>query len=446
MQNWLSIILIVVVAVLLGWASQRFTVTADWTYANRASLTPASQRVVAALDAGPIRFTAFVYPGAMRDTIRGRLGRYLRADDDISLEFVDPARHPRKMRQLGISESGAVRVYYQGRSEILSQLSEPAVTRALQRLSVAREQWIVFLTGHGERDITSDAPGGYSELAAALDAQGLKAREISLAETAAIPDNAAVVVIASPRSELLPGEIAMIRDYVALGGNLLWLDDPGPRYGLSALAADLDIVWQPGTLVYPDYRKLGTGHPAMALVVNYPPTPITERINRLTLYPFAGGLEATDDSGWRSRTILRTPARSWLETQPLDRGTLTFAPDEGDRSGPITLGLALSRPAPAAATTDDQRGERQRVVVVADSDFVTNEYIDTLGNRQIGMALFQWLAHRDAQIAVDVTGAPDATLQLAPGTTRSLWYVFVFLLPLGLLVVGIGRWAVRRRR
>src|SRR5699024_2371371 len=116
----------------------------------------------------------------------------------------------------------------------------------------------------------------------------------------------------------------------------------------------------------------------------------------------------------------------------------TFQPDQGDRKGPLTMGVTMTRD---AATGDADRSSDdagQRVAVIADSDFMTNEFIDTLGNRMLGMALFQWLARRDAQIAVDVSVAPDSSLQLAPSTARSLWYVFVILLPLALLFAGIG--------
>lgn len=445
-SNVLSIVLIIAIAALLGWLSQRFAYVADWTYANRASLTEASQRVVDALGHGPIEFTAFAHPGAGRKRIRVWLAPYLRAADNVQLTFVDPALHPARIRELGIEQTGAVRVTYDGRSEILHRLREPSVTQALQRLSVAHEQWVAFLTGHGERNLAADGPSGYSELAQALDAQGLAPRELDLAKATAIPDKTAVLVIAGPQSELVPGEIDMIRHYLQHGGNLLWLRDPNSPDSLAAIADMLSIDWQTGTLIYPDYRRLGTGHPAMALVTEYPQTAITEHLNRLTLFPLAGAVTIEDNGGWAAQPFVRSAARSWLETQKLKRGTLTFQPDQGDQEGPLTIGLMLSRRA-ADSTADSTSGTtEQRVAVIADSDFITNEFINTLGNRVLGIAVFQWLAHRDAQIAVDVTGAPDASLQLAPGTTRSLWYIFVVLLPLGLLLAGISRWATRRRR
>lgn len=445
----LSIVLIITVAVLLGGLSQRHDTVIDWTYGHRASLTPASQRVVAALADGPIVLTAFVAPGAERNHIRTQLARYTRASANVQLKFVDPALQPERVRTLGIKQAGAVRVTYQGRAEILHDLHEPEVTQALQRLSSGHAQWLVFVTGHGERSLAKTGPSGYSQLADALQAQGLQTRKLNLAQTSAIPDNAAALVIASPQSALLPGETAMLTQYVQDGGNLLWLRDPDNPNDLAALASALGIHWQTGTLIYPDYEKLGTGHPAMALVTKYPQTAVTSRIQELTLFPFAGAVTALDASSWQTEPFLRSARRSWLETQELKRGMLKFQPDQGDRAGPLTLGLLLTRPAANdtadKADTGDGAGT-QRIAVIADSDFISNEFIDTLANRRLGLAVFQWLAHRDAQIAVDVTTAPDASLQLAPGTIRSLWYVFVILLPLSLLLIGIGRWWSRRRR
>ncbi|GAB3674913.1 GldG family protein [Salinisphaera aquimarina] len=441
-SHLLSIVLIVVIAVLAGALSQRYAVSADWTYGNRNSLAAASARVLAALDDGPITFTAYVYPGPQRDRVRARLSRYTRADRSVTLTFRDPARHPQQVRTLGIGEDGAVQLRYQGRSQTVSDYSEESVTNALQRLSTDTRQWVVFLTGHGERAPDDKSSGGYSELAAALDAQGMTTRTLNLAEAAAIPDNAALLVIASPQRDLLPGEVQLIRAYVDAGGSLLWADDPGPRYGLVPLAQSLGIHWQRGTLVYPDYRKLGTGHPAIALVANYPHTPITDHLNQLSLFPFAGALDTLADSPWKTNVFLRSTTRSWLETGALDKASLTYEPDKGDRAGPLDMGIALTRSTPGNAPDARQ----QRAAVIADSDFMANGHLSNLGNRALALSVFQWLTHRDAQIAVDVAEAPDASLQIAPARIRLLWWVFVLMLPLALLAIGLTRWWLRRRR
>lgn len=444
-STYLTMILIALVAGAAGWLAQRYPASTDWTAGHRNSLTAASRRVVQALNDGPIEFTAYIYPGPERADVRQQLARYTRGASRIHLHFADPARHPATVRKLGIGKDGAVVVAYHGRRQTLTDYSETSVTNALQRLSPGGTRWIVFVTGHGERDPGSKTTAGYSKIASALDGQGLKTRQLNLVKTGAIPENTAVLVIASPQRDLLPGEVNMIRAYVKRGGNVLWADDPGPRYGLTPLAQDLGIHWLSGTLVYPDFRKLGTASPAIALVANYPDTPVTANLKQITAFAFAGALKPLPDSGWHSQAILRSPTRSWLETGSLDRGSISFQPDHGDQAGPLTFGMALTRqrPGPDASSKADKQ---QRAVVVADSDFMDNGHLPELGNRTLALAMFQWLAGRDGQIAVDVAKAPDAHLQMAPARLQSFWWAFVVILPAALFVFGLARWWWRRRR
>lgn len=455
-QRILTIILTVALAGLLVWVSGKYTYNADWTAGNRNSLTPPSEQVLDALP-DEIQFTAYAYPGPERESIRVQIDRYQRYRDDIRLEFVDPGKNPQRMRELNITRENTVRVTYQGRSETLEgELGEQTITNALQRLSASSEQWLVFLSGHRERDAQDEQGPGYASLRAELERQGFKVRGLNLVESPRVPDNTAVLVIASPQNNLLPGEVQLIEDYVERGGNLLWLDDPGPRLGLQPLADRLGLEWLPGTIIYPDFRELGTGHPAIALVVNYPRHPLTRRMDSLTLFPFAGGLRVVPgENPWQAAPILKTPPRSWLETGSLEDQEVVFSEEDGDQVGPIDLGIALQRPAPPPedGQKSEQEGDRQsdnpgqqRAVVVADSDFLANTHINNLGNLQLGVSLFQWLANRDAQISVQVPPAPDSTLQLAPWQGRFIWWGFVLFLPLALLGIGVGRWWLRRRR
>lgn len=454
-QHLITIVLVLAAAVLLGWAVTTYTWETDWTYANRNSLTDASKRVLDAMP-GTITFTAYAYPGPKRQLIRDSLYRYQRYDDGIRLVFVDPAQNPQKMRKLGIQSNGAVRVSYQGRTEPVKDLTEQQITTALQRVSVAEEQNIVFLAGHGERNPLNTQRGGYSELRQALNRQGLNVSKLNLVQADGIPEDTTVLVLASPRKSLLKAESAIIKDYIAGGGNLLWLADPSTIGGLDALARQLGVLWSSGVVLYLGYQRLGLTSPAVAVVGTYPPHPITRHLMGMTMFPYAGGLAAVKRSGWQAQPLIQTPQNTWLEAGSLDSDRIGFSKEQGDQAGPITIGMALSRPSPTTSQATDPATHdtpapivgtgRQRVVVIADSDFLTNATINSVSNADLGLGLFQWLSYRDRQIAVHVPAAPDAHLHLAPWQTRTLWLLFVFVLPLLLLTAGLGRWWLRRRR
>lgn len=456
-QHLITIVLILAATFLLGWVATTYTWATDWTYANRNSLTDASKRVLDSMP-GTITFTAYAYPGPKRQTIRDSLYRYRRYDDNIRLVFVNPASNPQKMRKLGIHNNGAVRVSYQGRHEALKGLTEQQITSALQRVAVAEDQKIVFLAGHGERDPLNTKRGGYSKLRKALDRQGMKVEKLNLVKSPQIPEDTTVLVLASPRKDFLPGGIAMIHDYIANGGNLLWLADPSTIGGLRDLAKQLGIRWSSGPVLNAAYGRLGLAGPAVVAVGGYPAHPITRHLGGPTIFSYAGGLTERRVGGWQAQPIVKTPRNTWLESGSLDKKRIGFSKKSGDKPGPITIAIALSRPRPANDNGEDQSGHgntagssnesasMQRVVAVADSDFLTNANINSVSNRALGLALFQWLSHRDKQIAVHVPAAPDSYLHLAPWQTRGLWIVFVIALPALLVILGVGRWWLRRRR
>ena len=203
--------------------------------------------------------------------------------------------------------AGELVVEYQGRRESLRQLSEQTLTTALQRLSYADEQWVVFLEGHGERSVAgTDNQNDYNRFAEVLREKGLKVQALNLARTPAIPDNTSVLVIASPRSALLPGEIDLVNAWVRDGGNLLWLADPDHPTGLAPLAETLGARWQDGFAVFPEYELLGTGHPGIFVALDYPPGPVTRGLNEVTLFPLVRSVESLPDSGWNAQPYMAT--------------------------------------------------------------------------------------------------------------------------------------------
>ncbi len=463
LQHALSIAFVLLIAGLLAWLSTRFETSFDWTANNRNSLSEPSKRLLDSLP-DPIKVTAWVFPDkTVRAGIEARFDAYQRHKPNLSVEFIDPAKQPQKARELNVSASGEVFVEYQGRRESLTALSEQTITTALQRLAYTGERWVLFLEGHGERKLEGTDQADYGELTKLLREKGLKLRGLNLAQTPVIPDNTAVLVIASPQRKLFPGEVKLIRDYVAGGGNLLWLADPAPahRGGLDELAQDLAVQWQNGTLIYPDYQILGTEHPAIALVMDYPEQALTYALHDITVFPFAGALKGIKESGWTQQPVLTSPERTWLETGSLD-ADIEYQQAEGDQLGPFMLGLALDRIAPdpekdnkkvdltpenlAKAEREQASREHQRVLVLADSDFLANGFIGTLGNQQLGLNIVQWLSNRDAQISIDVPAAPDNKLFLAPWAPMLYGAAFVLLLPLTLVGVGVSRWWIRRRR
>ena len=71
------------------------------------------------------------------------------------------------------------------------------------------------------------AGDGLDRLRLALGDVGYADRVIVLATTPAVPEDCAVVAAIGPRRPFAPGEAARLEDYLARGGRLLLMLDPG---------------------------------------------------------------------------------------------------------------------------------------------------------------------------------------------------------------------------
>lgn len=436
-QRAVFLVLFLGIVGLLGWLSTRYHFQSDWTATSRHTLSQASLALLEKIE-GPVTITAFAREEEMvRKPIGEIVSRYQRARPDITLSFVNPDTAPDRVRAEGITVNGELVVFHQGRRENLKDVSEQGLTNTLQRLARADERWLVFLEGHGERNPLGRANHDLGDWGEQLRQKGLKIQSYNLASNPQLPDNTTVLVIADPQVALLPGEIEIIRQYVRQGGNLLWMSETASFKWLKALAEDLGVSTPEGIIVDPSTRLLGITDPRFALVAEYPMHPITEDLGTVTLFPQAGSLDIQEQEGWRSQALLASMPRSWLETSAIV-DSVRF--DAGkDREGPITLAATLTREKP------EGEGD-QRVLIVADGDFLSNTYLGNGGNLDLGLAMVNWLSHDDRFITIPARTGGDRNLELSLTKQGVIGFGFFLVIPGLLLLAGLAIWMKRRKR
>ena len=453
LHDLLFVALLLAAIGLLGWLSTRYVYEADWTASGRNTLSEASTALLRELP-GEIVVTAYAREiPLLRKRITELVGRYQRHKPDLRLVFVNPDVEPRRVRELDITVDGEMVIEYSGRSERLQDLSERGLTNALQRVARGAERRLAFLSGHGERDPEGSAGHDFAAWAQQLRAQGVNVERVNLLQTPRLPVRDAVLVIASPRIGLLPGEVARIEEFVEDGGNLLWLIDPGPLHGLEPLARRLGLTVEQGVVVDPTVSQVGmmlfgTDDPRVTLVAEYPGHEIVRNFDFNTLFPIAGALTVGDAGEWHATDLLNTLSNTWLERGEVS-GTITY--DEGeDLPGPLVLGVALTRWLDDADGGEggeaDDGGRAQRIVVIADSDFLSNGFLGLAGNLQLGVNVVNWLSGDERLIDIPARIAPDLSLQLSRFAMGAIGFGFLLVLPLLLLGTGGVIWFRRRRR
>ncbi len=435
LQDALFVALLLLLAGLAGWLAERHALRFDWTTGGQHTLAEVSRQALANFS-GPLEVTLFARPGsAQADRAEALLERYRRAYPALAIERVNPDLAPARVRELGIAAEGELLLTHAERHEIAHEPTEQAVTNALLALARDGGRAVRFLAGHGERRPLGKANHDLGAFGAELQRTGLELVPYSAVLDGAVPEATALLVIAGPRSALLPGEMAQIESHLTHGGNLLWLDDPELTGHLQPLAGLLGLRPLPGVAVDAGGEAYGIGDPSFVVIGSYPDHPVTRGLDGVTLLPQARAYIQVDDHGWNAVPLLRTLARSWVEAGPIDG---TIRQDPAEVRGPLTLGVALTRPRPG--------GGEQRVAVVGDGDFLANAYLGNGANLAFGLRLVNWLTAADLLVTIPPRAAPDRNLALTRNATVAIASGFLVAVPLALLALGLGVWWRRRRR
>jgi hypothetical protein len=420
----------------LAWVSERNAVQFDWSVTGRGGLTAESTRLLGEI-AGEVTITAFVADHSpLRRTVRELVGRYQALKPDITLAFRAPNDNPQQAREAKIGQEGELVLEWGPQRRVVRAVTEQAITNGLYGLLRSHDRWLVFLTGHAERDPVGKANHDLGVFGSQLETTGLHLHRINLAATAAIPDNTAALVVAGPQVDVLPGEVAVLQDYVQRGGNLLWLMDPGSLRGLQPLADQLGVQVIAGTVVDPTTSRINLDNPAMALAAGYGAHAALAGFKLVTVFPYAVALESVPMDGWQVEPLVLTAPNSWAERDPLEREVSFDAGKEPQ--GPLKLGLALNR-----LTAD---GRQQRVIVLGDGDFISNAFIGNGGNLEFGQRLLTWLVGDDTLLAVVPITVQDATLTLSSKQLGIIGFGFMLVLPSSLLLTGLLLGWLRNRR
>ena len=462
-----SVLLLLAILVGINYVATRKHKRWDFTEGGQFTLSDQSRKVLASLKA-PVNVKVFA-----RDTefprFRDRLDGYTYVSPQVKVEYIDPDKQPAVARQWEVQQYGTIAVEHAGRIERITTDAEQDITNAIVKAVEGRQLKVYFTQGHGERDTTSaDQRNGYNAIAAALQRDNLAVDKVVLAQTQSVPADAAVLVVAGPKTDFLGPELDMVRTYLDKGGKLLLLLDPPDGADAAPLSGLIDLAraWgvDVGTNVVVDVssvgQMLGAG-PSMPVVATYPDHPITENFGLITAFPLARSVTPVEggSNGRTAQPIATTSAQSWAETdlKAVFAGT-PVAREEGggDKAGPITLAAAVgvdapNAPAPATPppTPDQPAAEtpprpQTRVVVFGDSDFAANGVLGTQGNRDLFLNALNWAAQQENLIAIRPKQAGDRRVTMTEDQQRRVLYLSVIGLPLAVAAFGIWTWQRRR--
>jgi ABC-type uncharacterized transport system involved in gliding motility auxiliary subunit len=377
----------------------------------------------------------------------------------VSVDYVDPDTKPVIAKEYEIQQYGTVVVEYMGRRERVTSDAEQEITNGLIKAMSDKQRKVYFLQGHGEKEPNRTERDGYSALSGMLRRDNYMVERLVLAQQKDVPDDATVVVIAGPTTDVLPQEAEALKRYLAKAGKLMVLLEP-PLGNQPASLPNLDAIVKEwgitvGNNLIVDVSG-ATNDPSMAVAATYPLHAITEQFATLTIYPSARTVEPVSGgvNGRTPTTIVETSRASWAESNLASLKTgVQMDAEGGDKAGPLSVAVAVSAPADGAATpaaTDAKTGSTDtakpetRVVVFGDSEFAENAYAGVPGNPNLFANAINWLAQQEGLIAIRPTEAADRRVTMTPGQQWIAFLTSILLLPGAVLAVGVFTWWRRR--
>ena len=454
-QKLIFLLLFICSIGMLAWISNHYSVQFDLTANKRHSLSENSVGLLNTLNK-PVTIHAYTTDEVTRQAISEIISRYQRVKSDFKLRLLNPDIDIEQVQKDGVvmNKAFAFVIYYNGRMEHIDSLSEQSISNALLRLNRRDNQQVVFLSGHGERDIDGSDNRAYATLKSQLSDMGFNLQTINLLENS-LPEDTKLLVIAAPSNPYLDGEVNKIEKYINDGGNLLWLTDPGELYGLDKLATSFGLQLQDGVIIDNNQelrQTLNIDHPAIIPVTEYFPHIITNTIRYNTLFPLARGISPLTNentvNNWQAEALFNSTGKSWSEAGGL-KEEMVFSSSEGDIAGPVTMAVALHRPRASTITGQDNTAApagSQRMVVTGDSDFLSDTYIGAGANLNLGLNIFNWLIGDDDFISVEVAPAADTKLSLDDTQLVIIGFGFFLVIPIVLLLIGFRIWYVRKKR
>lgn len=435
LKRTVALLLVLVAAGAAYQLAARYPAHWDVTQNALNSLEQGSVDALAMLQ-GPVKITVYateqdVQLGDIRKLIREFISLYQRYKTDISLTFVDPVKEPEAMRKIAISGNGEMVVEYAGRTEHITTLNEETLSSALLRLAHTKAQLLMYLSGHGERKLDGRSNHDLGEFGGRLQQLGYRISSLNLALAQEVPDNASMLVLTHPQTEMMAGEVKKLLRYVDKGGNLLWLVDDAMLHGLEPLAEKLGLTFLPGTVIDPAAQEMDAPS-NWALGAGYPPHPVTRDFDLLTVFPQALALSIDAKGDWQKHMLVEGGQRGWVSENAASKRF----DKKRDLPGPFELAVTLQR---------NVNDREQRIVVVGNGNFLANTYSGNGGNLDLGINMVNWLANEEQLITVQPHAAKDGAIILSKRQLTVISVGFLILLPLALVAAGFRSWWRRRR-
>jgi hypothetical protein len=468
----LNLGLLIALVIALNFALNKMPWQWDVAYFKTTDPSQATQDAVTALES-PIEVALFFTDG---DAVGQLAGDYFRklarsASGKVTVKAFDADLKPLEAKDFKARGNGVV-IFRRGEQIKPIQLGQ-SLERARAQLrkfdgdvlaaviELSRERRTAYFTvGHGERNerLREDAEPetGVSSLEAALRGKAYVIKPLGLAQGlgSAIPDDAALVVIAGPEAPFSRPEAQAIQRYLVRGGRLLAFLEPRPAAGarqaadpladvLAGYGIKFENVVQANDRIFARRTYTDADH-ALLVTTAFGPHPAANSLRRAPdqfplVFLTAGALRrGPEPPNMQLRDVVKAMPGTWGDR---NRNFRFDGPPETREDLPLVMGVGpAAPPAPPPPKTKDAEKPKPAaalpsLIVFADVDAASDLLMQNRANALLVADSVAWLAGDEAPAGLP-SSEEDQRIQHAKGDDWLWFYLPVVGVPLMILVLG----------
>ncbi len=436
----------------------QLSVEIDMTESKLFSLTDETKQLLDSLD-HKVDIYGIYRIGEESGEVAEILTLYDKQSEMVTLEYVDIEKNPgftarfekekEKIRNNSvIVESGEnYRVYtpydlydlsqtQTGQSQLLGITVEQRITSAIQYVTSGYEPVIYQLLGHNEYTLSDFG------LQTSFEKENYQIKELDLLKNPSIPDDAALLLVFSPKQDLNPTEVETIRTYLNEGGRAIFLFDflsfdflPG----FSELLKSFGVAVEPGLVMESTISNLYTKENPFLITPDLGDHEIlsTLREKRMSiLLPRCMGIREMEvkKRNLEVEPVVTSSSDSWLRTK--DDGTRERLPT--DIPGPINLAVSVK--------DKYEQEEGTRLLVFGTSGILTPvpPIGQIKGNIDFFLDSLAWAVNRADSISIGTKSLFKLPLRMSGLLVFIYSGIVVIIIPLIIIILGLIVWLRRR--
>ncbi len=308
---------------------------------------------------------------------------------------------------------------------------EGAITSAIDYVVSEDHPKLYMTEGHGEAEVSA-------VFAEQIEKQNIETVTFTLLNSDTIPEDADVVLIHAPTSDISKEEKDMLAEYTKNGGKLMVMAGPaedGVLTNLYSLLGDYGVEAEEGIVAEGDRNYYAFRQPYILLpdMAEHEITnPLIEG-NYYAIMPIAQGLTVTDTTG--SVTQLLTTSET-AYSKAAGYAIETYEKEEGDVDGPFATAVAVDC------------GSGGRMVWFASSNFLDDMYnaYSSGANLDLGMNALSFMIGEREAVAIRSKSLNYSYLTINESAASYLKVMMIGVFPLAFLGYGVYVIVSRRRR